>query len=213
MFELPKSLSSPSGSKVTKINNLIDKKIDLIHTTTIGVIQSFDAETQTAVVQPAIKRLVTTDKQETVVYDYEDYNLLVNVPVVFNGGGGWFMTFPVAQGDECLLFSMERSIGKWKKNGGVQEQSHYTRKLSLKDAVALVGIQSKASSLPNFNASEPELRNREGDIKLSMTEEGLSVTGNLDITGDVTITGELSTDGSVSLAGGNFTVDATVASE
>ena len=181
---VPKIMTKGSGDIVSKLNNLIDSNIAQIHTTTIGVIQSFNPETQTVVVQPAIKKVITNEDQTTIIYTSANQPLLTNVPVVFPGGGDWFMTFPIKEGDECLIFSMERSIGNWMESGGVQDPSNYKRKLSFKDAVVMVGLNSKASSLPSFNSEEPELRNREGDIKLTMTETGMIITGDCQLSGN-----------------------------
>jgi hypothetical protein len=192
ILEIPKLIEKFGGTTVTNLLRLIDGKLAKVHTTTIGVIESFDAENQTAVIQPAIKRIITVESRETITYTSENSPLLVNVPIVFPGGGDWFMTFPVKKGDECLIFSMERSIGKWKKNGGVQDPSNYKRKLSFKDAVAMVGIQSKASSLPNFNTSEPEIRNRDGSIALTMSSSGMTLKGDLIVKGEIKADSEVS---------------------
>lgn len=201
-IEIPKLLERFGGNTVKNIARLIDSNLTKVHTTTIGIIESFDASKQIAVVQPAIKKIVVIENRETITYTTENHPLLVNVPIVFPGGGDWFMTFPVKKGDECLIFSMERSIGKWKKNGGVQDPSNYKRKLSFKDAVAMVGIQSQASSLPNFNTTEPELRNRAGDIKLTMGSTGMKLVGNLEVEGTVTATDAISSDGEVTANAG-----------
>ncbi len=178
--EIPKLIEQFGGNSVKQIKGLIDSKLASVHTTTVGVIESFNAEKQTAVIRPAIKKIVTTETKNTIIYNTSEYPLLVNVPVIFPGGGDWFMTFPVQEGDECLIFSMERSIGNWNKNGGVQDPSNYRRKLSFKDAVAMVGIQSQVTSLPSFNASEPELRNRDGSVKLTMTDDGIKMMDGAD---------------------------------
>ncbi len=188
-LEIPKLLERFGGSSLTQIKRLIENKLTKVHTTTIGLIESFDPVKQIATIQPAIKRVITTESKATIQYTTENYPLLVNVPIIFPGGGDWFLTFPVKKGDECIIFSMERSIGNWKLNGGVQEPSNFKRNLSFKDCVAMVGIQSQASSLPSFNATEPELRNRAGDVKLTMTSSGMTLTGDLIVEGEVTAKG------------------------
>lgn len=204
-LEIPKIIERFGGSTIDKLNRLIDNRLSQIHTTTIGVIESFDSSKQLATIQPAIKKLLVTENQEVITYETVDYPLLVNVPVVFPGGGDWFMTFPVKKGDECLIFSLERSIGNWKKNGGIQDPSSYKRRMSFKDAVAMVGIQSQASSLPSFNASEPELRNRDGSVKLTMGSAGMTLEGDLQVNGKVTATGDVQgtdfTTGTLSFTG------------
>lgn len=179
-IEVPKILERFGGTQLTNIRRIIDNALSKVHTNTIGIIESFDPETQTATIQPAIKRVIMTENKETITYNTNNYPLLVNVPIVFQGGGDWFITFPVKKGDECIIFSMERSISKWKVNGGIQEPGDLKRKLSFKDAVAMVGIQSKASALPNFNADEPEFRNRDGDVLLKLTSSGIVLYSDAD---------------------------------
>lgn len=191
-IKVPKILEAFGGTQLSNIKRIIDNRISRIHTTSIGIIESFDPEKQTAVIQPAIKRVITVEDRDTITYSTENTPLLVNVPIVFPGGGDWFMTFPIKKGDECIIFSMERSIGNWKKNGGIQDPSSYKRKLSYKDAVAIVGIQSNASSLPSFNADEPELRNRDGSTKLTMGSSGMVITGDLEVKGEIKADAEVS---------------------
>ena len=64
-----------------------------------GIIQSFDAETVTCTVQPAIK-----GKQIGVS---KALSLLVDVPVIFPRGGVT-LTFHVAAEDECLVIFADR---------------------------------------------------------------------------------------------------------
>lgn len=189
-----KALTS-SGTLKSIIENIIKKLIGEIHTTSIGVIEKFDPETQLATIQPAINYLDYFDKGKEYTLTDTKYPLLVNVPVIFPGGGDWHLTFPVKKGDECILMYTERSIGNWKKFGGVGDQSSLGRRHSMQDAIAIVGVNSKVNPLPQFNDTEPELRNRDGDIKLTMSSTGMTLTGDLVVTG------------SIDVAGGNWTVD------
>lgn len=50
-----------------------------------------------------------------------DLPILPDVPVVFPGGGGFALTFPVAAGDECLVVFASRCIDAWWQSGGVGE--------------------------------------------------------------------------------------------
>ena len=65
-----------------------------------GIVQSFDASAVTAVVQPAIKAMVTRPDGEKQAAKLP---LLLDCPVVFPRGGGCTLTFPVKAGDECLV--------------------------------------------------------------------------------------------------------------
>ena len=74
----------------------IKSKLVNLHTMLPGVIQSFDPVKQTAQVQPCIRRIFV-DKGAV------NLPLCVDVPVEFPGGGGYFLTFPIKPGDECVL--------------------------------------------------------------------------------------------------------------
>lgn len=95
-----------------------------------GIIQSFDPDSITCTVLPAIKG---SDGNES-----SDLPLLVDVPVIFPRGGGCTLTFPVKESDECLLIFSDRCIDFWWQNGGVQEPVD-PRQHDLSDAFAIVG--------------------------------------------------------------------------
>lgn len=75
-----------------------------------GIIQSFDPDTVTCIVQPAIYGQKVGDDGKVVS---EAIPIIPDVPVVFPRGGGCTLTFPVKQGDECLLVFSDRCIDFW----------------------------------------------------------------------------------------------------
>jgi hypothetical protein len=132
-----------------------------LHTCLPGHIVSFDSATQTAKVQPGIQRIFA---QQGPVNLPE----LVDVPVCFPGGHDWFLTFPVANGDECLLMFSERAIDFWWQNGGVQLPAEY-RTHDLSDAFAFVGVNSKPHALTSLRTDGPEIRTRDGSHRLALS--------------------------------------------
>lgn len=160
-----------------------------------GIIQSFDAVHGTCVVQPAIKpRLVQKDGTIQVVPIKE----LVDVPVVFLGGGGLVVTFPIQPGDECLLIFGSRCIDAWWQSGGTQPQAD-VRYHDLSDAFALIGPRSQINLIPNISTTTAQIRNLAGTAYIELTGTGavnivapggLSVNGNQSNTGTITATGE-----------------------
>ena len=142
----------------------IEGRLKDLHTCLPGIIASFDPDTQTASVQPAIKRIFTEKGAVNLP-------LCVDVPVQFPGGGDFFLTFPVKPGDECMLHFSERCIDFWHANGGVQLPGEY-RLHDLSDAVATVGINSQPRKIPVFNATDTELRSRAGDIRITVKPSG-----------------------------------------
>lgn len=123
-----------------------------------GVIESFDSDSQTCTVQLAIKvpvrandGTVTTAALPTVV----------NCPVQFPSGGNCTLTFPVAQGDECLVVFASRCVDAWWQSGGVQEQADW-RMHDLSDGFALLGFRSQPRALSGVSTSSAQLRSDDG---------------------------------------------------
>jgi hypothetical protein len=139
-----------------------------LHTCLPGIIKDFNPSKQTATVQPAIKR--TFYGEEAV-----DLPLCLDVPVVFPAGGPLVLTFPITDGDECLLFFAERAIDSWWDRGGTQLPSEY-RLHDLSDGFALVGISSKPRMMtPPVATDAVELRTRDGSLVFSMTPTLISL--------------------------------------
>lgn len=123
-----------------------------------GIIQSFDPGAVTATVQPAIQGVSTgPDGKSTNV----DFPLLLDCPVVFPRGGGCTLTFPIAQGDECLVVFSSRCIDAWWQSGGVQIPME-TRMHDLSDGFVLPGPQSQARKIGGINTSACQLRSDDG---------------------------------------------------
>lgn len=149
-----------------------------VHTSMPGIIQSFDADKQTAVVKPATQKFFRGK-------GFVEIRQLVDVPVQFPRGGGFVLTFPVAAGDECLLVFSERSIDHWFETGRVSPPSD-TRTHSLSDGFAVVGVSSLPHVVTDFNASAVELRSLNGAAKVQIASGGaisIKSPGAIDIQG------------------------------
>lgn len=123
-----------------------------------GIIQSFDPDSVTCVVQPAVNGSVP---DETGAEFAEGLTLLVDLPVVFPRGGGVTLTFPVKVGDECLVIFSDRCIDFWYQSGGtgdaVDQRQHDTS-----DAFVIVGPQSQAQKISGISTSAAQLRTDDG---------------------------------------------------
>jgi len=133
-------------------------------TSCVGIIESFNAELQTATVQPAIKAMVQgIDGKWTA----QALPLLLDVPVYFPSGGGCSLTFPVATGDECLVCFADRCIDGWWQNGGVQLPIT-PRAHDLSDGMCFVGFRSKPEKINNLSTTATELRADDGLTKIAL---------------------------------------------
>lgn len=130
-----------------------------------GIVQSFDSEAMTVTVQPAVKGQIQDEKGASSAVNLP---MLVDVPVVFPCGGGFTLTHPIRQGDECLVVFASRCIDGWWQSGGIggtpDERMH-----DLSDGMAIVGPRSQARVLsPPVDAENVQLRSDDGQSHITM---------------------------------------------
>lgn len=142
----------------------IEGRLKELHTCLPGIIVAFDPDKQTAQVQPAIQRIFTEKGAINLP-------VCVDVPVQFPGGGDFFLTFPVKQGDECILWFSERAIDNWHMAGSTAPPAEY-RLHDLSDGMAMVGLNSQPKKIPEFNAADVELRDRDRTVRVTMKHDG-----------------------------------------
>jgi hypothetical protein len=138
------------------------------------VIKSFNASTMTCEAKPAIPAQVRDADGQ---WKWVDLPLLVDCPVVFPGGGGFTLTFPVAEGDECLMILASRCIDGWWQSGasssGTSPLPPDLRMHDLSDGFALVGLRSRPRALSRpVDAENVELRSDAGTDFVRMTPGG-----------------------------------------
>lgn len=158
-----------------------------------GIVQSFDADAETVTVQPTIQaRVRDRDGFNTWV----SLPLLVDVPVVFPGGGGFTLTFPVAAGDECLVVFASRCIDAWWQSGGVQPQAEL-RMHDLSDGFAFVGLKSQPRTLAGgVSSGGAQLRSDDGATSIEVADGTVTITAaSINIVGDITTTGTITNNG------------------
>lgn len=203
---MPVALNSQLGSKEQADAQLAQAIMSALRVAMPGIIQSFDPDAVTAVVQPAIKG---AEKDESGAQVSVNLPLLVDAPVVFPRGGGCTLTFPVEAGDECLVIFADRCIDFWWQSGGIQEPVD-ERMHDLSDAFCIVGPQSQAKKIGGISTTAAQLRTDDGSAFIEVAA-GHDVTvktsgkltasadGGTEITspeiilnGNVTINGNLS---------------------
>lgn len=152
---------------------------------------SFDAAQQTVVVQPSLKTLFQTEAIPRLLPTIED------VPVVFPGGGTFFVTFDILPGSYVLLVFAERSIENFMNLGGIADPLS-TQKCDLSDAIAIPGILPLPNILvPGVDAAAITLRNKLNTTYVKVTDASVEVStatntvtvgaANVDINGNLTV--------------------------
>lgn len=173
----------------------------------VGEIVSFNSSTQTAEVQIKMLKMINGELKE--------YPILIDCPCVILGGGDGVITFPISQGDSCLVLFNDKDIDNW-YSGGQTMQPRTDRTHCFSDAIALVGVRNKLTQLSSYLTSGAEFKYGSSTIKLengtitidngsatfkisssSVTIQGssVSITGDLSITGNVSITGTFTVNG------------------
>jgi hypothetical protein len=130
-----------------------------------GIVESFNPEAMTAAVQPAIKGRM---EDESGLVSSVNLPLLADVPVIFPGGGGFTLTYPIKQGDECLVVFSSRCMDGWWQNGGVSDAPD-GRMHDLSDGFAIVGPRSQAHKLATaVDCAGVQLRSDDGEVQITM---------------------------------------------
>ncbi|HBE5508850.1 TPA: hypothetical protein KMB09_001980 [Escherichia coli] len=170
---MPVSLSAQLGNKEQADVRLAGSVMSALRVSMPGIVQSFDPDAVTVVVQPAIKGY---EPDSNGINQSTTLPLLVDVPVVFPRGGGCTLTFPVKAGDECLVIFADRCIDFWWQSGGIQEPVD-ERMHDLSDAFCIVGPQSQAKKIGGISTSAVELRSDDGETKLSLNPASGAING------------------------------------
>ena len=141
-----------------------------------GIIQSFDATKQTVVVQLAVQETVVLTDSATGLPSKQQKTIpvLLDVPIVWPRSGGYVLTCPIVQGDECLVTFADLNYNAWWQNGGVQPRMD-SRRHDFSDAFAILGTWSQPRVLSNYSMTSAQLRNEAGTNFLDLSASALSM--------------------------------------
>lgn len=146
-------------------------------------VTSFNASRMTCELVVAIQARVRLPNGE---FQFVDVPPLVDCPVLFPGGGGYTLTFPVAAGDEALVVFASRCIDSWWDTGSaVPQPPSEFRMHDLSDGFALIGPRSRPRALsPAVLTDGVELRSNDRTSRVTMGPAGavsVIATGTLRI--------------------------------
>jgi len=156
------------------LNAALDGRQAQINTAGPGIIQSFNADEITAVVQPAIKGNVRAPDGSTIQVTLP---LLLDCPVVFPRGGGVSLTFPLGGDDECLVVFSQRCIDAWWSAGGIQAQAEF-RMHDLSDGFVIPGPYSQPEKIANISTASAQFRSNDGLTFMDLNPTTQKITIN-----------------------------------
>ena len=171
------ALTERFGDSLEAVKAVVHGKQTTIWTSMPGIIVSFNAGAQTAVVQLAI---TATVENENAAPSNMKIAVISDVPVEFPSGGGYTLTFPVAAGDECMVDFCARCIDSWWQSSGVQNPVS-ARIHDLSDAVCRVGVRSKPRAVGGISTSSVQLRSDDGGNYVEIAGSNVNIVGVAEI--------------------------------
>lgn len=129
-------MSNPTPQLATIIDLAFARRASGMRVSLPGRIESYDAATQRATVQPLVMESHTDDLGERVA---ELLPVVTDVPIMFPGSGAYRITWPVAAGDTVLLVFSSSSLDRWLARGGEVDPED-DRHHNISDAVAIPGL-------------------------------------------------------------------------
>lgn len=165
-------------------------------------VESFDAAKVTVTAQPTIQAQV---RDQAGNWSNVALPLCGDCPVVFPGGGGYGLTFPLAQGDEGLLVFASRCVDAWWAYGEIQPQQVF-RMHDLSDGFFFPGVFSQPRVPAAVPSAGVQLRSNDGEAYIEIAGHAanlrfpgdVNLVGNLNVTGTITSSEDV-TVGAVSL--------------
>lgn len=195
-------MTIPSNALIGDQNQLLEQFFNAkqtgLWTALPAIVQEFDPETLTCVCQPTIKGRI---KKPDGSIELVDMPLLLDCPVVFPHAGGCSLTFPVKQGDECLVVFSCRGIDFWWQQGGVQPPPE-PRMHDLSDGFAILGVWSQVTKIARVNTSSVQLRSDDGQAFVEINPQSHNV--NVNTNGNISAIAS----GSATLKAQSVTIDA-----
>ena len=160
------SIKELLGTQNQLYDNLIQKASFDIRCCIPGIIQSYNANNNTAEIQPAIREEVVNEDNSV---SYVNLPLLINVPIVFPSTKLGGVRFTLEQGDECLVVFSDLSYDNFWTSGNVQNPIE-VRRHDLSDGIAIPCVLSQ----PNTKAVEEGLTITYGKAKIKMQNDEIT---------------------------------------
>lgn len=137
-----------------------------------AIIQSFDYQKLTVTARPAIKGIIKDESGREISVSLP---VLLDCPVIFPHSGGLSLTFPINNGDECLIIFSCRCIDSWWQNGGIQPPMEM-RMHDLSDGFCLAGAYSQPKVIGGWSNSEAQIRTNDGTAYLAVNVNNKNCT-------------------------------------
>lgn len=165
--------------------------LDELNTCYPAKVVSFNPETQTAQCKISIEDYFQGQGQS---FTKQTAPLLVDVPVYTPQGSGWSITFPIKEGDDCLILYAQKGYDQWLYSGaeetglidGQPTPEHY-RWFDLSDSICLVGLRPIPRAISDYSPDDVDIRNKDKTQRITLKANGdieIETTTNVSIKAD-----------------------------
>jgi hypothetical protein len=157
------------GDTETAMRNMLQGLKSSLHTALPCIVETWDPVKNVITCQPAISSNV---RQFNGTVTPQKLPLLLDVPVMFPGAGGFVLTHPISPGDECLVHFSERCFNAWWAQGGVQPQEEI-RFHDLSDGFAFFAPKSVPKVWPSISTTTAQFRDQPGTTYFEVAPAGV----------------------------------------
>lgn len=119
---------SIKSTLVEALEAFLRAKLRDVNTSMPGRVEKYYPDTQTADIKPMLKTHANVE-----------YPIIPDVPIMFPGGGGYKLTWPLVEGDSVSLLFAQASIDAWANNAELLDRPN-ANTFDLSDAVAFPGL-------------------------------------------------------------------------
>lgn len=183
-------------SEEALIRAWIDHALNDLQVALPGRVESYDATTQTANIQPLVRHARRLPDGTT---EHEDYPVIPSVPVLWPRAGGWFLAMHLAAGDTVQLLVNSAAIGHWRVGTGEVTDPGDLRRHHLAHAVAIPGLATRGAKLRHAPAEANGMAF--GEDADGGTRVTIDSSGTIIITRAATELMRVATNGEVTLGG------------
>lgn len=189
-------MKSETATPIDVLNTLKENIFKNLRAICVGIVQEVNYSKQTLKVIPTEQFVWYKDDSTKEVYDQPP---MTNVPYMSLCGGTAGLTFPIAKGDECLLFVCDYDYNSWYLTGekSIPEQR---RRHDISDSIALVGLHNNTRLINPYSSDLKLFRNSSSYMELKQAVIDITTTSEVNITVPTT---NISNDCNI---GGNNTV-------
>lgn len=163
---------------VQQIHNTIHEVMNEIHTAMPGKIVSYSGGVVS--VKPSLRYKTPQGK-------YLNYPLIANVPIVVPHGKNAAIAVPIKAGDDCLIIISEQAIDEWAS--GAEDDTQL--KFDLSNAICIPGLSKASIEAQEEANSMDSVVIACGESKIYISDECITVRGDLKVEGNIECTGEV----------------------